>query len=174
MRIIRDRAVVDDHWRHVPDESEGLPCGDVIVGLARWRREGQALRARGSRLGVRLAPGDRVDDIAGDLGELDVVALEFSGFAEGRGYSQARLLRDKLGYRGEIRAVGDVSRDRLAFMARCGVDAFELRDEDRLDEALAAFDEIGVAYQRGSDDRGLADARSARRAATGNESSACD
>ncbi len=128
MRIIRDRRISESHWRHVPDgvlaEAQSTkPSGAIIVTLADWRRRRTELVRRAEPVGVRLGADDDLDEIVADLDSIALVALEFGSFTEGRVYTYARKLRQRHGYRGEIRAVGDVSRDRLAFMERCGFDA---------------------------------------------------
>lgn len=148
--VIKDRRIVEDRWRHVADAAE-LPDGPAIVSLARWTRERALLLERGEPIGVRLPNTASVAELAGDLPRLEVVALEFPKFADGRAYSQARLLRERYGYRGEIRAVGDVLRDQLLFMARSGFDAFELRADRDLDDALEAFGEFSENYQPAAD-----------------------
>jgi uncharacterized protein (DUF934 family) len=149
-RIIKNRRIVDDPWRHVADDAE-LPVGPAIVTLARWRRERAALAERDEPIGVRLPNTVDVAELADDLPRWAVVALEFPKFADGRAYSQARLLRERYGYRGEIRAVGDVLRDQLLFMARSGFDAFEVRADRSLEDALEAFGEFSVSYQPAAD-----------------------
>jgi len=159
MEVIRNRAVVPDPWRpelapreHTP--TEDLAPGDVIVGLARWLADREALLARGTGVGVRLEPDDDLEALAGcGLHALRLVEVHFPGFAEGRGYSQARLLRSRHDFRGDVRAVGDVSRDRLAFMERCGCNAFVLPAAQSPADALAAFDEVSAAYQPAADAR---------------------
>lgn len=146
MTLIKDRAIIEDPWRHAAADGP-LPDGDVIVPLARYLAERDVLLARGGRLGVRLEPADDPAAIAPDLPRLDVVALAFPRFTDGRAFSHARLLRERHGYRGEVRAVGDVLRDQLLQMARCGFDAFELRPDKDPDDALAAFDDFSVVYQ---------------------------
>lgn len=94
-----------------------------------------------------LEPGDDPGALAGSLERLTVVAVNFPKFGDGRGYSIARLLRERYGYRGELRAVGQVARDNLYFMAQCGFDAFELRAGEDPKEALAAFNDFSEAYQ---------------------------
>ena len=146
MRIIRNRRIVDDDWQHAP-EAGPLPAGDVIVPVARWHAERRELLARAGALGVRLKGDDDAYVLADDLHRFRLVALELGKFNDGRGFSQARILREVLGYRGELRAVGDVLRDHLAALERCGVDAYELPEHRHLDDALRGFDEISVVYQ---------------------------
>lgn len=163
MEIIRNRRVSENQWRAVPegaleDELLAHRPESIIVALSDWQRHGRTLATRGP-VGVRLAPEDDIESIVADLDTIALIALEFGGFTEGRPYSMARKLRERFGYRGEIRAVGDVSRDRLAFMERCGINAFELRDDCNAHEALRAFGEISQVYQRAADSRAAASAR---------------
>lgn len=153
MRIIRDRRISEDHWLHVPEGGRASGGGAVTVALQDWRGQRAALARRGSPLGVRLRAADDLDEIADHLDDFDLVAFEFGSFTEGRAYSHARILRERYGYDGEIRALGDVSRDRLAFMERCGFNAFELRPDDALEGALEAFGEISEVYQPAADAR---------------------
>ena len=94
-----------------------------------------------------LEAGDDPGALAGSLERLKAIAVRFPAFGDGRGYSIARLLRERYGYRGELRAVGEVARDHLYFMAQCGFDAFELRAGEDPREALAAFNDFSEAYQ---------------------------
>lgn len=110
------------------------------------------LLARGTPLGVWLAPGDDPAAIAGDLQRLALVAVHFPKFTDGRGYSTAALLRTRHGYRGELRAFGDVGRDQLYYLARCGFDSFRLADHRDPEAALAAFGDFTVRYQGSVDD----------------------
>ncbi len=91
-----------------------------------------------------------VDDpaaLADRLAGVSVVAVNFPKFSDGRGYSIGRLLRERHGYKGELRAVGEVARDHLQLMAQCGFDAFELREGENVEEALAAFEDFSDFYQ---------------------------
>ena len=152
-RIINNRQIIEDRWRQVADAEPLPPEGAVIVSLTRWRQERQALLARpNKRVGVRLKNDEPVADIAVDLPYFAVIALEFPTFKDGRALTQARLLRERYGYRGELRAVGDVLRDQIFFMQRCGFDAFELRSDQSLEDALEAFDEFTVTYQPAADE----------------------
>lgn len=149
-RIIKNRQIIEDHWQHLADDAD-LPENPVIVSLARWQQQRTVLLERGEPVGVRLPNTINPAELAEDLPKLAVVALEFPKFADGRAYSQARLLRERHGYRGEIRAVGDVLRDQVFFMARGGFDAFELREDRSLEDALMAFSEFSESYQPAAD-----------------------
>ena len=124
MPLIKAGRAIADSFIHVAD-GEPLPTdGAIIIGLARWQEERGLIEPRRDPLGVRLKAGDPVEQLAGDLDRLAVIALEFPKFNDGRAFSQARLLRERFGYRGEIRATGKVVRDLLLFMHRCGFDAY--------------------------------------------------
>ena len=124
-----------------------LPDGDaVIVPLALWLAERRALRNRGD-VGVLLAPDDDPSDARRRRCPCcRVIAVDFPQFTDGRGYSIARLLRERYRYGGELRAVGDVLRDQLYLMAECGFDAFALRDEHDPQAALAGLHDFSGLY----------------------------
>jgi len=150
--LIRNREIVSDSWRLLKPGDDGAPpavpaAGDVVVPLALWLAQRDALLARSGRVGVWLDAGDEPGAIAADTARLALIAVNFPKFGDGRGYSIARLLRERYGYRGELRAIGDVLRDQLHFMAACGFDAFLLRPDQRGEEALRAFDELSEHYQ---------------------------
>jgi uncharacterized protein (DUF934 family) len=150
--IIKNGNVVPDCWQRLELAADGNlpavpPAGDIIVPLALWRAKRDALLARPGRLGVWLDSHEEPADIAEDARLFGVVAVNFPKFTDGRGYSIARLLRERYGYKGELRAVGDVLRDQLYFLARCGFNAFALRAGEAPQDALAAFDELSEAYQ---------------------------
>jgi uncharacterized protein (DUF934 family) len=152
-RLLRDRQIVVDDWRYVTETPDDA-AAPLIVTLDQWRMEPDVWLARGARLGVVLSPAQPVEDIVADLRRFSLVALEFSGPGEGRGYSKARQLRDRWNFKGELRATGYVRRDQLFFMARCGFTSFELSESD-IEDARAAFSSFTAAYQP-SNDLGLA------------------
>jgi uncharacterized protein (DUF934 family) len=96
---------------------------------------------------LRLEPGDDPAKVAGELAGATRVEVSFPKFGDGRGFSIGRLLRERHGYRGELRAVGEITRDHLFFLESCGFDAFELREGEDAEEALAAFDDFSESYQ---------------------------
>jgi uncharacterized protein (DUF934 family) len=146
--IIRaGRIVTDDPWT-VVESTDALPDrGDVIVPLASWIAERDRLLARSGRVGVLLQPEDDPAALAGDLARPALVAVRFPHFTDGRGYSTARLLRERFGFGGELRAVGDVTRDQLFYLSRVGFDAFALRQGEDAEGALAALGDFSEAYQ---------------------------
>jgi len=143
------REVVEDPFFIVRDATslDDLPQGaPVIVPLAVWVVHRDTLRARG-RVGVWLSPADDPLALADDVGSLDVIAVDFPAFTDGRGYSSARLLRDRLGYEGELRAIGDVQRDQLYYLSQVGFDAFALAEGRDVDAALAGLRDFSDGYQ---------------------------
>jgi uncharacterized protein (DUF934 family) len=127
------------------------PGSDLLVPLASWRAHRAHWLAHDGRLGLLLGPADDPAAIADDLAQIGLVAIEFPTFTDGRGYSTARLIRGRYGYGGELRAVGDVQRDQLFLLARCGFDSFALRDGQDVSEALSAFSDFSHTYQAAAD-----------------------
>lgn len=134
-------------------DDQDIPAGDVIVSLARFQADGERLLSEGRKVGVRLTAAEEVEALAYDLPRLAVVALEFPKFRDGRAYTNARLLRDRLGFKGQVRAVGDVLREQAGFMVRCGFDAFEPADGSSSNDWDAAAHRHRHVYQRASDHR---------------------
>jgi uncharacterized protein (DUF934 family) len=119
-----------------------------LVSQADYLKDPAGLAGGEHPVGVRVAPADKVEDLSPYLGQVALVAIEFPGPGEGRGYTYARLLRQRYGFKGEIRAVGPaVKQDLLFFMFRCGFDAFQLADQENLTEARAALHRFTLAYQ---------------------------
>jgi uncharacterized protein (DUF934 family) len=150
MPLIKNAQFVENGFAHVADE-EVLSDGAVVVSLKRWQTDRETLMARNAPLGIRLASDQSPEALGQDVHHFAVVELEFPKFRDGRGYSWARVLRQRLGYKGEIRAVGDVLRDQWLFMNRCGIDAFDVAPGTRIEDFRAALAEQTVFYQRASD-----------------------
>jgi uncharacterized protein (DUF934 family) len=150
MPLIKDNAFVENTFARVADD-ETLPEGAIVVSLKRWQTERETLAARNAPLGVRLASDQSPEALGADVNHFALIELEFPKFRDGRGYSYARILRQRLGFTGEIRAVGDVLRDQWLFMTRCGIDAFEVRPGTRLEDFREALAEQTVFYQPSSD-----------------------
>lgn len=152
MRIIKNRRIIDSQWRHDPrgddygaNIAEPADYDRIIFPLARWRKLHGTRALAGKTIGVKLRPDDSVREIAAELDSIALIALDFSAFNEGRGYTQATELRRQFHFPGEIRALG-AHRDNLALMERCGIDAYQLAEGENLKEALTAFDELTAYY----------------------------
>lgn len=151
MALIKNGKIVTDAF---VDAAAGIPpTGAIIVTLEQWQAERAALLARGTPLGIRLHSDQSPEVIAGDVAHFAVVALEFPKFRDGRAYSYARLLRERYGFKGELRAVGDVLLEQLFFMMRTGFDAFEVNSADPLRDYEVALADFSVWYQPTGDGR---------------------
>lgn len=150
--LIKARRISADNWRLFNPGpggalSEAPAAGDVIVPLAFWQAGRDTLLARPGRFGVWLDSNQGPEAVAGDLEHFALIAVSFPTLADGRGYSTARLLRERYRFAGELRAIGEVHRDQLLFLEQCGFDAFALSDGEDAEDALRAFGEISQAYQ---------------------------
>lgn len=148
-KVIIDGAIVDNQWQRLEADAleNGVPAqGKIIVPLAYWQENRDALIARGD-VAVWLAPGEEPKDLEDDLDSLPLVAIHFPAFKDGRGYSYARELRTRYNFEGEVRATGDVLRDQLFYMTRCGFNAFEVREDRSIEEALQGLKDFSVTYQ---------------------------
>ena len=146
-KLIKDRAVVDDAWTLVREGSiDELPVTPVIIPLGLWQQHRDALHERRD-VGVWLAPSDDPDALAGDVSSLSLIAVDFPQFTDGRGYSTARLLREKYAFAGELRAIGDILRDQLYYLQACGFNAFAVRSDRDAAQALRGLDDFSDNYQ---------------------------
>jgi uncharacterized protein (DUF934 family) len=148
-RLLRDRQMVEDDWLYVA-EAAGNALAPLILTVDEWRNDRDTWIARGSRLGLLIAPAHKIEPLVQELGFFALIAAQFSGPAEGRGYTQGRLLRERFDFKGELRATGYVRRDQLFFLARCGFNSFELPEAD-IEDALSALSTFSAAYQPSND-----------------------
>jgi uncharacterized protein (DUF934 family) len=157
--IIKNRTVINDDWALLRlDESEAadtvvIPAGKVIVPLSVWQAQHAALAARLPDVGVWLAGDERPEELADDLASLTLIAVNFPKFTDGRGFSIAYNLRTRLGYKGELRAIGDVLRDQLFSMSRVGFDAFATRPDRSIHDALKGLSDFSETYQTSWDQK---------------------
>jgi uncharacterized protein (DUF934 family) len=156
--IIRDGAIVQDDWIALPDDAEIPTSGRVILSLKRWQETRDALKtalrqAQGDReIGVRIPNTADVVALWDELKDRPLIAVEFPAFGDGRAFSQAAVLRERFGYKGEIRAVGDVLRDQIFYMQRCGIDAMVPRADQDLQGCVDALKDFTTPYQSAADD----------------------
>jgi len=150
MQIIKNRQVVDDEWQMI-GVNDTLPEAHFIIPFARWKNEREMFIDKNTKLGVCVNGDDNLKELIDDLGVFSIIALEFPKYTDGRCFSYARLLRERHHYQGELRAVGNVLRDQLALLERCGINSFVLDVSEDLSEALKSFDDISVKYQSAAD-----------------------
>ncbi len=143
--IIKDGAVVSDDWQLIKDAEAELPATPCIVPLARWQKDREALLARGA-IGVWLASDESPRLLGEDVTKLDLIAVDFPAFADGRGFTYGRELREQHGFKGELRAIGHFMRDQLAYLARCGFNSFALQDSN-LSAAVNSLRDFSLHYQ---------------------------
>jgi uncharacterized protein (DUF934 family) len=155
MPLLKSGKIVDDVWAFVEDGHELSPGGCITVSMGRFLSEHEQLLHRNRTIGVRLAVSDDPALLAPFLDQIHLVELQFPKYTDGRAFSQAQLLRRRFGYKGEIRAIGQVLRDQLRLMIRSGFDAMQVEDPEITKNAEGVYDisghEFSEFYQSASD-----------------------
>ena len=151
MQLVKGRKLVEDTYTLVRELDAQLPAGPVIVPVERWVAERDALLQRGD-VGVLLGGADDPSVLADDVGTLELIAIDFPAFKDGRGYTHARMLRDRYGYEGELRAIGQILRDQIFYYARCGFDAFLIPEGKNALDVMKGLDDFTVTYQAAADE----------------------
>jgi uncharacterized protein (DUF934 family) len=149
MQVIINKHLTDNIWTHLSDDAP-IENGNITVSLARWQTDKTDLLKAPGKIGIRLNSTDDLAHLSEDLWHIDLVALEFAAFTDGRSFSQARLLRDRYQYKGEIRAIGHFMPDQAFYLQRVGVNSFELDSEDQLTATLNTLEDFSVCYQKGA------------------------
>ncbi len=154
--LIKDKSIVEDEWTVLrlkegeAADSVTVPAGRVIVPLPVWNCQHESLQGR-SGLGLWLASFERAEDIPDDVSRFPVIAVDFHKYTDGRGYTLAYRLRNQFGFRGELRAMGDVLRDQLFYLQRVGFDAFAVREDKDIHDALNGLNDFSISYQASTD-----------------------
>ena len=151
-RLIKSGAYAQDIYASVADD-DTLPEGPVLVSLARFKKDRDALLARNTPVGIRLQAAENPESLGADVNHFALIALEFPKFRDGRAFSWARMLRTRLGFTGEIRAVGDFLFDQVNYQHRVGFDAWEVPDHFTIEMFNRALGEMTYVYQPSSDGR---------------------
>ena len=151
-KIIKDNHIIEDQWNLIRLTDEGMlpsfgPDEDVIVPLACWLDAPERWKNRTGKTGIWLSPSDEPEQLAPFLKECPVIAVDFPGFTDGRGYSLARLLRERYSYAGEIRAVGELWEDVIQALWRVGFNAFEVRQGKSIESCLKVLSISAERYQ---------------------------
>jgi uncharacterized protein (DUF934 family) len=153
MPLVKHGKITGDAFVRVADDAEIPTDGAVLISAARFLADAEALSRRLGKTGVVWPNNRDVDDLVPYLDRLAVVALVFPTFRDGRAYSQARLLRERYKYRGELRATGQVLRDQFVFMLRAGFDAFEVKKDSDAEAYVNTVKRYSVFYQPTGDGR---------------------
>ncbi len=151
-KLIRNGTIEQDHWTVLkeangPEVLKAVPGRSFIAPLKFWKLYRKELEEYQGEIAIWLDSDEDVNEIGPELASFPMVALNFPVFSDGRSYTNARELREHFNYEGEIRAIGDVLRDQLFYMARCGFDAFALRYDQDPELCLAAFNDFNTSYQ---------------------------
>ena len=149
-KLIKSGAFAQDSFAPVADDA-ALPTGAVLVSLARFQKERDSLLERNTPIGVKLQSHENPEVLGADVSRLSLVALEFPKFRDGRAFSWARILRTRMGFKGEIRAVGDFIFDQVNYQHRVGFDAWEVPDHFTLEMFQKALSEMTDVYQPSAD-----------------------
>ena len=147
MQIIKDKRIIDDVWQTIDDDAS-VPIGNVCVSLARLKRDKRQLLHRNGQLGVRLQATDSIAELADHIKHLTLIELDFPDFADGRLFSQAWILRERLGYTEELRAIGNYMPDQAFYLSRVGINAFRPEKFGDLPIILAKLNAFTVNYQK--------------------------
>ena len=150
--LIKDGTISENTWHLISkdaDLSEAIEnsCDQIIVHIALWQKHQDELVASSKNIAVWLDSDDDAYDLVNDVGDLPLIAVNFPVFRDGRSFSNAAILRQRMSFKGELRAIGDVLRDQLFYMKKCGINSFELSDVIDAEEALAAFTDFADNYQ---------------------------
>ena len=150
-QLLKDGQVIDNSWITVAGDATEFPEGDLLVSLDQWLQQKTQLEQHRGSLGVWIDGNEEIEAVAELLLVSPVIAIKFPKFADGRGFSVARLLRERYTYKGEIRAIGEIIRDQLYLLRRCGFNAFEFGAQVNLAEASASLLDFSDAYQVAAD-----------------------
>jgi uncharacterized protein (DUF934 family) len=153
--LLKNNQLTTDTYQVISLSGEAtppLPDGDILVSLEDWLAHRDHLACHFGALGVQLESHTEPGQIREGLEHLDLIAVYFPVFSDGRGYSLARLLRERYHFEGELRAIGDVLQDQLFFLQRCGFNSFSLREDQDPREARLGLQDFSVTYQAGCDE----------------------
>jgi len=150
-QLLKDHQVVEDQWLMVDEQVETLPCGDILLSVCQWQQFVDQLDQHNGKIGVWLEGNAEIEEIIESLLDLPLIAIKFPKFVDGRGFSLARLLRERYQYTGELRAIGEFIRDQLYLLKRCGFNAFQFSDNIDLSEAAKSLDDFSETYQVSTD-----------------------
>jgi uncharacterized protein (DUF934 family) len=146
-QYLKDGLVTDNTWQLISADTETLPSGNILVPVSYWQAHRQQMAEHSGNVGVWVDGHEEIETFANAIATVPVIAINFTKFVDGRGFSMARLLRERFGYIGEIRAIGHFIRDQLFMLKRCGFNAFQFQSEIDLAAASKSLNDFSDAYQ---------------------------
>ncbi|MBV8464415.1 MAG: DUF934 domain-containing protein [Burkholderiales bacterium] len=145
-RATGERAIVANRWLRVAETCDDAVPAHTLLPLADWLERRDELVSRAD-VGIWFKPDDEPEQLGADAAKVAIIAVDFPAFTDGRGFSIGRLLRERYGFKGELRAVGDIIKDTMFYLRRCGFDAFEVRADKDVVEAAKGLDDFTEFYQ---------------------------
>jgi uncharacterized protein (DUF934 family) len=146
-QILKDTQVVSDNWILLDENADSIPNGDILLSFEQWQNFAEQLSNHSGSIGVWLEGHAEIEQIIEPLLNLPLIAINFPKFADGRGFSAARLIRERYNYSGELRAIGGFIRDQLYLLKRCGFNAFQFSDENELSDTAESLKDFSENYQ---------------------------
>ena len=152
-QLLKDNKIIEDSWRIVDESAEHLPSGNVLLSIDQCQKFSEQFSKQDGNVGLWLDGNADIDKIIDFLQQMSVVAVKFPKFADGRGFSTARLLRERYNFHGELRAIGEFIRDQLYLLQRCGFNAFQFSNDEDLIEASKSLNDFSETYQVAADQK---------------------
>ena len=152
-QLLKDNKIIEDSWRIVDESVEHLPSGNVLLSIEQCQKFSEKFSEQDGHIGLWLDGNADIDNIIDFVQQMSLVAVKFPKFADGRGFSTARLLRERYNYQGELRAIGEFIRDQLYLLQRCGFNAFQFANDQDLIEAGKSLNDFSEAYQVSADQK---------------------
>ena len=146
-QLLKDAQIIDNHWTRVDTDSDSLPAGDIVVHHATWQQRHAELCDHQGAVGVWFDGNEEIENFVDTIINVPLIAINFPKFVDGRGFSVARLLRERYGYTGELRAIGHFLRDQLFLLQRCGFNAFQFDHDVDLEQAAKSLTDFTDSYQ---------------------------
>ena len=152
-QLLKDNKIIEDSWHIVDESAEHLPSGNVLLSVEQCQKFSEQFSEQDGNIGLWLDGNADIDKIIDFLQQMSLVAVKFPKFVDGRGFSTARLLRERYNFHGELRAIGEFIRDQLYLLQRCGFNAFQFSNDEDLIEASKSLNDFSETYQVGADQK---------------------
>jgi len=152
-QLLKDNQIIEDSWLTLDESADTLPSGNILLSIDQCQQFSDQLSQQDGNIGLWLEGSAEIEEIIEILLELPLIAIKFPKFVDGRGFSLARLLRERYQYTGELRAIGEFIRDQLYLLKRCGFNAFQFENDEDLIEASKSLNDFSEAYQVSADQK---------------------